>query len=387
MVDFTYHIPTKMYFGKDHLKQLGPELKAFGEKVLLVYGGGSIKKTGLYDRILAETAAAGLTVTELPGVEPNPGIGTVRKGIAVCREQEIDAVLAVGGGSVIDTAKWVAAGTFSDFDPWEFFSRWAPVTKSLPVVTVVTITGTGSEMDCSGVISNPETHDKIGRSDPQIFPKVSFLDPTLTFSVGRYQTACGAIDIFSHVAETYFNVTPDFFMLDQAMEGIMQTVLRYAPVALAEPSNYEARANLMWAAPWAINGFAVGGKRQSWSSHRLEHELSARYPITHGEGIAILMVNWLRYCLNETTLPKYVQFARNVFHLEGCSDRELAEQSVAQLEAFCVETLGLSRRLKDLGVQESDIPVMAEKACRGGVINGFVPLRQPDIETIFRMCL
>lgn len=389
MNSFVYDLPVKVYFGKDQLDHLGEELAKCGKRVLLAYGGGSIKQTGLYDKVMAEIRKAGLEVFELPGIEPNPRIGSVRRGADICKENRVDVVLAVGGGSTIDAAKFIAAGAKVDHDPWDFLSeKWAPITEALPVITVLTLAATGSEMDAGGVISNPETKDKIGRSADPLLPKVSFLDPTLTFTVSPYQTACGAADILSHLFETYFNMDSDLYMLDCFMEGLMKTVIRYAPVAMKTPDNYEARANLMWAASWAINGFVNGGKAQAWSCHPMEHELSAIYDITHGLGLAILTPRWLEYCLDETTLLRYVQFGVNVFGLDPQQEpMETARQAIERLSAFLFGTLGLESTLTEVGIGEENFPVMARKACAGGTLPGFKPLNQQDIENIFRMCL
>lgn len=389
MNSFVYELPVKVYFGKDQLGHLGEELAKCGKRVLLAYGGGSIRQTGLYDKVMAEIRKAGLEVFELPGIEPNPRIGSVRRGADICKENRVDVVLAVGGGSTIDAAKFIAAGAKVDHDPWDFLSeKWAPITEALPVITVLTLAATGSEMDAGGVISNPETKDKIGRSADPLLPKVSFLDPTLTFTVSPYQTACGAADILSHLFETYFNMDSDLYMLDCFMEGLMKTVIRYAPVAMKMPDNYEARANLMWAASWAINGFVNGGKAQAWSCHPMEHELSAIYDITHGLGLAILTPRWLEYCLDETTLPRYVQFGVNVFGLDPQQEpMETARQAIERLSVFLFGTLGLKSTLTEVGIGEENFPVMARKACAGGTLPGFKPLNQQDIENIFRMCL
>jgi alcohol dehydrogenase YqhD (iron-dependent ADH family) len=221
-----------------------------------------------------------MEVFELSGIEPNPRIESVRKGAQMCKEHNIDVLLAVGGGSTIDATKFMAAGACVEHDPWDFLNeKWAPIEKALPIVTILTLSATGSEMDTAAVISNLETGDKIGRLARPLLPQVSFLDPTLTYSVNQYQTACGSVDIFSHIAETYFNMEPDLYMLDCFMEGMMKTVLKFAPVAMRDPENYEARANLMWTSSWAINGFVLGSHRKAWSCHPIEHELSAKYDI------------------------------------------------------------------------------------------------------------
>lgn len=387
MNNFIYDIPVRVYFGENQLCHLGEELSKYGKRVLLTYGGGSIKKSGLYDAVTEEIKSAGLELYELSGIAPNPRIDSVRDGARMCKEHHIDVLLAVGGGSTLDATKWMAAGACVEHDPWDFFSKWAPVEKALPVVTILTLAATGSEMDSGGVISNPETQDKIGRLADPLLPKASFLDPTLTYSVSPYQTACGAADMMSHIMEVYFNMEPDLYMLDCFMEGMMKTIIKYAPVAMQKPDNYEARANLMWTSSWAINGFVNGGKQQAWSCHPMEHELSAIYDITHGLGLAILTPRWMEYCLDETTVSKYVQFGVNVFGIDAnLEPMDIAKQSIEKLSAFFFDTLGLDNTFTKVGIEEKDFPVMAKKACGDGVLPGFKPLAQQDIEKIFAMC-
>ncbi|MBO5801731.1 MAG: iron-containing alcohol dehydrogenase [Alistipes sp.] len=389
MNNFVYNIPTKVYFGENQLGHLGQELAKFGKRVLLTYGGGSIKRSGLYDRVLDELRKANLEVYELSGIEPNPRIESVRKGVEICKQKDIDVLLAVGGGSTIDATKFMAAGACVEHDPWEFFGADAkPIERALPIVTILTLSATGSEMDTAGVISNLETGDKLGRLAPALLPRVSFLDPTLTYTVNRYQTACGAVDIMSHILEVYFNTQEDLFMLDCFMEGMLKTVVKYAPIAIAEPENYEARANIMWTSSWAINGFINGGKRKAWSCHPMEHELSAVYDITHGLGLAILTPRWMKYCLDETTVDKYVQYGVNVFGIDASLDKmEIAKRSIDLTEEFLFENLGLQRTFTEVGIKREDFAMMAQKACRYGDIKGFKTLTPKDVEAIFEMCL
>ena len=388
MNSFVYDIPTKVYFGSDQLGHLGDELKRFGNRVLLTYGGGSIKKTGLYDRVTAEIRRAGLELFELSGIEPNPRVDSVRKGAELCRREKIDVLLAVGGGSVIDATKFIGAGTFYDGDPWELSTGKGEIKACLPIVTVLTLSATGSEMDIGGVISNPETKDKLGRLDPHMLPKVSFLDPVNTYTVSAYQTACGSADILSHLFEVYFNMQPDLYMLDCFMEGLMKTVIRYTPVAIEKPDDYEARANLMWASSWAINGFVNGGKEQEWTCHPIEHEVSAIYDITHGLGLAIITPRWMEYCLDETTVSKYRQFAVNVFGIdENEPPMSAAKAAIAKLSDFLFGTLGLKSTFSALGIDDSNFALMARKACEGKAIHGFKTLTPDDVEKILRMCL
>lgn len=387
MNSFIYDIPTKVYFGKNQLENLVCELKPY-KKVLLVYGGGSIKKSGLYDRVIKFINDAGLEVFELSGVEPNPEIGTVRRGVKIAKEKGVDVVLAVGGGSVIDCAKWISGGAKVEFDAWEFYSKNAPVLSALPIISVLTLSATGSEMDSCGVVTNPETKEKVGKLAQPLYPKVSFLDPTLTYTVDRYQTACGSADILSHVIETYFSKDDDLFMLDAVMEGIMKTVVKYAPIALENPCDYEARANLMWASSWAINGFILGGKVKAWSCHPLEHQLTAYYGITHGLGLAILTPRWMKYCLSDKTVDKFVSFGVNVFDIDKTLDKMvIANKAIEMLSNFLYKTLGLNDTFEKVGIGSENISAMALGASKGRFIDGFVPLYKEDIETIYKMCL
>ncbi len=390
MNNFIYDIPVKVYFGENQLEHLGEELSKFGKRVLLTYGGGSIKKTGLYNKVISSIKKSGLEVFELSGIEPNPRINSVRKGAKMCKDNKIDVLLAVGGGSTIDATKFMAAGACVDFDPWDLLNeKWAPIEKALPIVTILTLSATGSEMDSGGVISNPDTNDKIGRLAPPMLPKVSFLDPSNTFTVSPYHTACGSSDIMSHIIEVYFNMNSDLYMLDCFMEGLMKTVIKYAPVAMKEPDNYEARANLMWTSSWAINGFINGGKMQAWSCHPMEHELSAFYDITHGLGLAILTPRWLEHCLNEKTVSKYVQFGVNVFGINH--DQEpmvIAREAIKELRNFFFNTLGLKDTLTALGIDRAHFDTMANKAVKlGGLKYAFVPLTPQDVLSIYEKCL
>lgn len=389
MNSFVYDIPVKVYFGENQLEHLGEELRKYGRRVLLTYGGGTIKRIGLYDRVVEELRKADMELFELSGIEPNPRIESVRKGVAMCKEHDIDVLLAVGGGSTIDATKFMAAGACVEHDAWEFFGAGAkPIERALPIVTILTLAATGSEMDSGGVISNLATQDKLGRMAPAMLPKVSFLDPTLTYSVSAYQTACGAADIMSHIMEVYFNMNKDLFMLDTFMEGMLKTVVRYAPVAIAEPENYEARANLMWCSSWAINGFINGGRKKAWSCHPMEHELSAVYDITHGLGLAILTPRWMEYCLDETNVERYVSFGVNVFDIDRSLPKmDIARESIKRLEEFFFRTLGLKSTLREVGIGREHFESMARKACRYGDIRGFKTLTPADVERIYEMCL
>lgn len=389
MNNFIYDVQTKVYFGKDQIKDnLGNELRKYGKKVLLTYGGGSIKKNGLYDKVVNEIKNAGMELYELSGIDPNPRVTSVREGAEICKKENIDVLLAVGGGSVIDCTKFIGAAAFYDKDPWDISCGKVKVEKCLPIITVLTLAATGSEMNSGGVISNLETNDKLGFGAYPMKPKVSFLDPTSTYTVSKYQTACGSADILSHIFEVYFNMNNDLYMLDTVMEGLMKTVIKYAPIALKEPDNYEARANLMWASSWAINGYINGGKQQAWTCHPIEHELSAYYDITHGLGLAILTPRWMKYVLDEKTAERFYKFGVNVFDIDkNLSPMEVANKSIELLEEFFFKTLGLNSTLSELNIDDSKFSLMAKKACGNSVIKGFKELNQDDIEKILKMCL
>lgn len=389
MQNFIYDIPTRVYFGKDQIKgNLAKELSRFGKKVLITYGGGSIKKIGLYDKIMRELEGSGLEVFELNGIEPNPKITSVRAGAELCKKEKIDVILAVGGGSVIDCSKFIAAGTFYDGDPWDIVLGKVDVQKCVPIVTILTLSATGSEMDNIGVISNMETQDKLAFGCYPMVPKVSFLDPQNTFTVSKFQTASGSADILSHIFEVYFTLDDNMFMLDSFMEGLIKTVIKYAPIALNEPGNYEARANLMWASSWAINGFIKRGKTSSWPCHAIEHELSAIYDITHGLGLAIVTPRWMKYCLDENTVDRYYSLGVNVFGIDANLDKmQVAKLTIKKVEEFLFETLGLQDTLTKIGIGEENIAIMAKKACGGATLDGFKSIDTNDIIKILKDCL
>lgn len=389
MLDFIYDIPTRIHFGKDALDYIGEEAKKYGKKFLLTYGGGSIKKNGIYDKIVKELKEAGIEIFELGGIEPNPRIESVREGVRIIKENNIDAILAVGGGSTIDASKFMAAGAKADFDPWEFISEKKPMSPAIPLLSVLTMSATGSEMDCGGVITNPETTEKLASGHPDTRPKVSFLNPELTYTVSPYQTACGSADILSHILETYFNINESMYMLDRIMEALIKTVIKYGPIAKDDPENYEARANLMWASSWAINDFIGNSSKASWSNHPMEHELSAFYDITHGLGLAILTPRWMEYVLNEKIVHKFYDLGVNVFDLDKNEDpMTVAKKTIDKFYEFFFEKLGLDRNLRDIGIDEEHFDQMSQKACgKKGVIRGFVDLRPEDVKKIYEMSL
>jgi len=389
MYNFTFQNTTKIYFGENQLGHLGEELKQYGSRILLTYGGGSIKKIGLYDKVMEELKRAGLTVFELSGIEPNPRHTTVNKGAEICKKEKIDVLLAVGGGSTIDCTKVIAAAAFYEGDSWDLVIQKAPVTQALPILSVLTLAATGSEMDAGGVISNMDTNEKYGLMHPLLLPKVSFLDPTVTYSVNAFQTACGAADIMSHIFDIfYFKNFKKMYMIDCVMEDVIKTVIKYAPVAIKEPDNYDARANLMWASSWALNGLLQTGGFVAASCHAMEHELSAYYDITHGLGLAILTPRWMEYILDESTAPQFKKFGVNVFGIDNSlSDIEGAKKAIACLSDFLFNTLGLQSTLTEIGIDDTNFKAMAKNACGGDIMQGFKPLTPSDVENIYRMCL
>jgi hypothetical protein len=387
---FIYDIPTKVYFGENQLCHLGEELSQYGKKVLLLtYAEGPVKTSGLYDKAVSEIKASGLEIYELADVAPNPRVSSVNAGADLCKKEGIDVLLAIGGGSVIDCAKFISVAAFYDGDAWDISVGNVKAEKHLPVVSITTMAATGSEMDSSAVISNPETNQKVCSTFPQLQPRAAFMDPTNTFSVPAFQTASGSADILSHVMETYFDLHNDLYMLDTVMEGLMKTVIKYAPIALQEPDNYEARANLMWASTWAINGFLFGGKPLSWSCHPIEHELSAFYDITHGLGLAIITPRWMKYMLNEKTAYKFYQFGVNVFGIDASLPAmEVGEKAIQLVEKFFYETLGLKSTLTEVGIDETHFSDMAKQAVAlNDTEHMFIPMTEDDIVEILKMSL
>ncbi len=389
MINYVHNIPTKIYFGKGQISHLDESLRPFGKNVLLTYGGGSIKKTGLYDQVMAILKEGDFNVTELSGIEPNPRIESVARGIKLCKDNDIDAVLAVGGGSTIDCSKAICGGVFFEGDDlWSMVKERKVPKKSLPLVVILTISATGSEFDAGAVISNMTTNEKIGSSFT--YPTVSICDPTYTFTVSKYQTASGAADIMSHIMEDYFSRTPDSDLADGICETVLKSVIKNLPIALAEPDNYEARANLMADSSVACSGIPRYGKQASgWVCHGMEHQLSAYYDITHGVGLAILTPRWMRFILakDPTCEWRFVRFARNVWGLEGEDEHELALAGIDALEKFFTEN-GITMNLTDLGIGTEHFEDMAEKANFGGRMNNaFVPLTKEDIIEIYRACL
>lgn len=384
MNNFNYCVPTKIWFGKGQISHLS-ELSESGKRVLLVYGGGSIKKLGIYDEAMAILSGAGLEVFEMGGVEPNPRVEKAREGIEICRANDIDMLLAIGGGSVIDTAKSIAAGVCYDGDVWDLIEDSSKIRAAKPVYTVLTLSATGSEMNKNAVLSDLGRGKKASISSDLLKPKMSICDPTYTFTVSRRQTAAGTADMISHTFENYFSPIRDSYLSSRFSEAVLKTCIRYGPVALAEPDNYEARANLMWASTNAINGIAKVGAEVGWCCHPIEHELSAYYDVTHGEGLAIIIPRWMRHILSEATAWKFAEYGRNVWDLAG-DDMAVAEAAIAKTEEFFFDVLGLPRTLGEVGIGDEKIDLMAANAAPS-LKNAFVPLDKDDVTEILRACL
>lgn len=383
MENFRFNVGTDIRFGKDRLSELPEVLNEYGKKVLLVYGGGSIKKNGLYDKILA--LLTDFEITELAGVEPNPRLETVVKGADLCRENQIDVILAVGGGSTIDCAKVIAGATFYEGDPWEFIKGKTYTGQALPLVDILTLAATGSEMNRNAVISNMTTNEKIGVNGWELLPKASFLDPETTFSVSKYQTAAGSADIMSHLFENYFNKTVGTDVQDFVAEGLMKAVIKNCPIALENPEDYDARANLMWASTLALNGLTGNGKAGTWSCHPMEHELSAYYDITHGVGLAILTPRWMKFALNEETEGKFAQYARNVWNVNESVDGLAALEGIQKTYDY-FKACGIPMTLPEVGIDEEKLALMAEQTIKHSKVDSiaYVPMTSEDVLSIFQ---
>ncbi len=389
MKNFVHDIPTKLFFGKGQLDNLASALEPFGKKVLLTYGGGSIKKIGLYDAVMKILNDNGFIVTELPGIEPNPRIESVEAGVRLCKENNIDVILAVGGGSTIDCSKAIATGVFYEGDDlWQMVLTAGARRKALPLVDILTLSATGSEFDCLAVITNFKTNEKLG--GVYTYPSVSICDPTYTFTVSKYQTAAGSADIMSHIFENYFSRTDDSDLSDGIAESILKSVMKNAPLAIAEPENYSARANLMANSSVACSGIPLYGKQSTgWPCHAMEHELSAYYDITHGVGLAILTPRWMRHILKKdpSTTARFAKFARNVMGLTGSDDAKLAAEGIDALEAYFRST-GIPMSLSELNIGTEHFEAMAIHAnMTGGLDNAYVPLKKEDIIAIYNDCL
>jgi alcohol dehydrogenase YqhD (iron-dependent ADH family) len=387
MQSFVFHNPTKLIFGRDTLPALKEEVPKYGKKVLLVYGGGSIKRNGIYDRTMELLREIGAEVLELSGVEPNPRLTTVQKGIDICRREKVDFLLAVGGGSVIDATKAIAVGAVYEGNVWDIITRKAEAPGALPLGVVLTLAATGSEMNSGSVITNWETKEKLGWGSPHVYPRFSILDPVHTFTVPRDHTVYGIVDIMSHALEHYFSHAPNVPYNERMVEGLLATVIETAPKLLEDLENYEYRETILFCGTMALNGVLSQGMTGDWGTHRIEHAVSAVYDIPHGGGLAIIFPNWIRYVLDVAT-PKMKQLAVRVFGVDpaGKTDREIAEEGVERLRAFW-SSIGAPSRLADYGIDDSQLELMAEKAAAGGLVGRFRPLQKEDVLEILKMSL
>lgn len=387
MDNFTYYVPTEIFFGKGMISKLAPSIETYGNKVLLVYGAGSIKKIGLYDEILNQLAEC--KIYELPGIDPNPRIESVEKGIQLCRENEIQVVLAVGGGSTIDCAKAICAGVYYKGNPWDYIMDSSLIREALPLITILTLSATGSEMDATAVISNPKLKLKKGFGHRLLYPKVSILDPLYTYSVSKFQTASGVADIMSHIIETYFNDKDTALVSNQISISLLKTSIHYGKIVYEDPENYEARANMMWTSSLAINGLNGCGIQKKWSCHAMEHVLSAYYDVTHGAGLAMLTPRWMEYILDGSTAIKFAAYGRDVWGLQGKNDLSVAKVAIQQTKEF-FESLNLPMTFEELGIpKDAPIEEMATSATasKGGSIHGYRTLSTQDVINIYRMCM
>ena len=392
MNQFVYHVPTKVLFGEGIISKLPETAASLGKKALLVYGGGSIKKNGLYDSILSLLGEIGMPVYELSGVEPNPRIDSVRAGVQLMREHDLDVIIAAGGGSSMDCAKAIAAAVHNENEAWDVVMNPGLIVPEQvpPIIAIPTLSATGSEMDEIGVISNMEIPLKKPLYHPCLRPAAAIMDPGYTYSVSKFQTGSGSADIFSHALEVYFNRNEGAYLTNRLCEAVMKTVLQYGKKAVDEPENYEARSNLMWASSIAINGLLKCGKETHlWMScHAIEHVASAYYDIAHGAGLAVITPHWMRRILSDETVDKFAEYGVNVFGIDASLDKqEIAEKAIQATEDFFV-SLGMPMNFRDLGVYEdTQFEAMARDVVEtGGIGRGYVPLDQQDVLEIYKKC-
>lgn len=389
MENFTFYSPTYFVFGKDGEIQAGSMVKCFGgSKVLIHYGGGSVVRSGLLDRVKASLDAEGVAFCELGGVKPNPRSGLVYEGIELCKKEHVDFILAVGGGSTIDSSKAIAAGVLYDGDFWDYYCG-KRIEEALPVGTILTIAAAGSEGSPDSVITREADMMKRGASGDAIRPKFSILNPALTQTLPPYQSAAGITDIMAHLYERYLTNSSEVEVTDRLIEALLLTMKHEGPRVIADPDNYEARANIMWAGMMAHNNSCGVGRSQDWNSHNIEHELSALYDCAHGAGLAVTMPAVFKYVMKHNTM----RFAQVAVRVWGCSmDFEHPEVTALEgINAFAsfLTSLGMPRNFSELGAKEEDIPTLVENLCcgngRDGSISGFVTLNKDDCTEIYRM--
>ena len=382
MQNFDYMTPTRLIFGRDAIAKLPEVMTQFGKKILLTYGGGSIKKIGLYQKVLE--MLKGYDIVELPGIQPNPKYDpSVLDGVRLCKEHNVDVILSVGGGSVLDCSKAIAAGAKYDGEPWDLISYKVKAKAALPIVDIITLAATGSEYDCGGVISRTETNDKIGYIDPLLFPVVSILDPVYTFTVSKKQTAAGIADAMNHTIEQYF-VEDSTLLNDGFCESMLRSLMINGRKCLENPEDYTARAEMMLACTYGCNGIlALGNSYSGWPCHGIEHALSAYYDITPGEGLAIITPRWMRHILNERTMDRFVKYGINVFGIDPTLPKqEIAGKAIdATYEFF--ESINIPMHLREVGIDDSRIDEMAHHiAVNEGLDKAYAPLTEQDIKEI-----
>lgn len=387
MNNFTYWAPTKYVFGRDAENRVGQLACEFGgKKVLLVYGGGSVVRSGLLERVKSALDLSGIEYMEMGGIRPNPTDDRVYEGIDIVRSNGIDMLIAVGGGSVIDTAKGIACGAPYEGDFWDFYCGKKIVDKALPVGVVLTIPAAGSEGSGNSVITKLDGLVKLSlRTEHWLRPRFSVMNPELTFTLPPYQTACGIVDMMAHIFERYFTNTPDCEVTDRVAEGVLKSIIAEGRKVIDNPVDYEARANVMWAATLAHNGVCGTGRVEDWSSHFIEHELSAVYDVAHGAGLAVVVPAWMRY-VAERNVGKVAQFARRVMDVTAADDRTAALEGIERLRSF-YHGIGMPLSFTELGIEQPDIPRLVEKLHehKGNPIGNYVKLGPEDTDAIYRL--
>ena len=387
MRNFDYRTPTRLIFGEGVIKKLPKVMDNYGKKVLLTYGGGSIKKNGLYDKV--KELLPNKEIFELSDIQPNPKYDpSVLDGVRICKDENIDVILAVGGGSVLDCSKAIAAGAKYDGDPWDLISYRVKAKEALPIVDIITLAAAGSEYDSGGVISRTETNDKIGYLDPLLYPEVSFIDPTYTFTVSKKQTAAGCADAMNHIMEQYF-CEDSTLLNDGFMEAALKSLMVNTRKCLENPDDYTARAEMMLDCTYGCNGiYSLGNSPTGWPCHGMEHALSAYYDITHGEGLAIITPRWMKHILSDKTVDRFVKYGVNVFGIDANQDKfDIATQAIDATYKF-FESIHIPMHLKDVGIDESRIDEMAHHVAENeGLENAWAPLLESDIAEIFRASL
>jgi len=387
MQNFTFQNTTKIVFGKGTEEEVGEYTAKHGSKVLLHYGGGSIKKYGTYDKVVKSLEKAGVEYVELGGVEPNPKLSLVKEGIELAQEENVDFILAVGGGSVIDSAKAISVGYFYDGDVWDFFTREAEITEALPIGVVLTIPAAGSESSDSAVVTKMEGMYKRDIGSELIRPQFAIMNPEITFTLPNYQTACGAVDIMAHIMERYFTNTENVELTDRLSEQALKTIIKNVPVVLEDNEDYAARAEVMWTGTIAHNNLLGTGREEDWSSHGIEHELSGIYDVAHGAGLAVVFPAWMNY-VYQHDLERFAQFAVRVWGVDpDFKDLEwTARQGIKRTREF-FSSIGMPVTLEELDIPADRLEEMAQKATENGPIGNFVNLDTEDVLNIYKSAL